>query len=121
MQVKELMTEDPACCISETSLQEVGKMMVDHDCGELIWSAAARRRFGPRRLDAALVRGGLTPLLAGTNRRAAGPIGRSFLKLCSTYTRPVLAHLCGCESIGVKPPDTKAASSRRTPKLYPLL
>jgi len=35
MQVKEVMTADPACCISETSLQEVGKMMVDHDCGEI--------------------------------------------------------------------------------------
>ena len=35
MQVKEIMTTDPACCLSETSLQEVGKMMIDHDCGEI--------------------------------------------------------------------------------------
>jgi CBS domain-containing protein len=35
MQVKEIMTTDPACCIAETSLQEVGKMMIDHDCGEI--------------------------------------------------------------------------------------
>jgi len=35
MQVKEVMTADPTCCISETSLQEVAKMMVDHDCGEI--------------------------------------------------------------------------------------
>jgi CBS domain-containing protein len=35
MQVKDVMTADPACCISETSLQEVGQMMVDHDCGEI--------------------------------------------------------------------------------------
>jgi len=35
MQVKEIMTADPACCTPETSLQEVGKMMVDHDCGEI--------------------------------------------------------------------------------------
>jgi len=35
MQVKEVMTADPACCISETSLQEVARMMVDHDCGEI--------------------------------------------------------------------------------------
>ena len=35
MQVKEIMTTDPACCISETSLQEVAKMMIDHDCGEI--------------------------------------------------------------------------------------
>ena len=35
MQVKEIMTADPACCTPETSLQEVGKMMMDHDCGEI--------------------------------------------------------------------------------------
>jgi CBS domain-containing protein len=35
MQVKEIMTVDPACCISETALQEVAQMMVDHDCGAI--------------------------------------------------------------------------------------
>ena len=35
MQVKEVMTADPVCCISETALQEVAQMMVDHDCGEI--------------------------------------------------------------------------------------
>jgi CBS domain-containing protein len=35
VQVKEIMTADPACCISETALQEVAQMMVDHDCGEI--------------------------------------------------------------------------------------
>jgi CBS domain-containing protein len=35
MQVKEVMTADPACCISETGLQEVAQMMVDHNCGEI--------------------------------------------------------------------------------------
>ena len=35
MQVKEVMTADPACCISETSLSEVAQMMVDNDCGEI--------------------------------------------------------------------------------------
>jgi CBS domain-containing protein len=35
MQVKDVMTADPACCISETTLQEVGQMMIDHDCGEI--------------------------------------------------------------------------------------
>src|SRR6267142_1259810 len=35
MQVKEIMTADPACCISETALQEVAQMMIDHDCGEI--------------------------------------------------------------------------------------
>jgi CBS domain-containing protein len=35
MHVKDMMTADPACCISETALQEVAQMMVDHDCGEI--------------------------------------------------------------------------------------
>ena len=35
MQVREVMTADPAYCISETALQEVAQMMVDHDCGEI--------------------------------------------------------------------------------------
>ena len=35
MQVKDVMTADPACCISESALQEVAQMMVDHDCGEI--------------------------------------------------------------------------------------
>lgn len=35
MQVKEIMTTEPACCTSEAGLQEVAKMMIDHDCGEI--------------------------------------------------------------------------------------
>lgn len=33
MNVKEVMTSDPACCTSDMSLQEVAKLMVDNDCG----------------------------------------------------------------------------------------
>src|SRR4030095_2653771 len=35
MQVKEVMTADPACFTSETRLREVAKLMVDNDCGEI--------------------------------------------------------------------------------------
>src|SRR5207244_3459504 len=35
MQVKEVMTADPACCTPNTSLQEVAQMMIGHDCGEI--------------------------------------------------------------------------------------
>jgi len=35
MQVKEVMTADPACCIPETALAKVAQMMVDNDCGEI--------------------------------------------------------------------------------------
>jgi CBS domain-containing protein len=35
MQAKDLMTRNPACCTPETSLQEVARMMVDCNCGEI--------------------------------------------------------------------------------------
>lgn len=33
MNVKEVMTADPACCTPDATLQEVAKMMVANDCG----------------------------------------------------------------------------------------
>ena len=35
MKVSEIMSKDPACCTPETRLQEVARMMVDRDCGEI--------------------------------------------------------------------------------------
>jgi len=35
MQVKDIMTADPACCTSQTGLKEVAQMMTDNDCGEI--------------------------------------------------------------------------------------
>ena len=35
MKVKDIMTAEPACCLSETGLQEVAQMMRDNDCGEI--------------------------------------------------------------------------------------
>ena len=35
MQVKEIMTSDPACCTPDTPLQRVAEMMVEKDCGEI--------------------------------------------------------------------------------------
>ncbi|MGH9195687.1 MAG: CBS domain-containing protein [Acidimicrobiia bacterium] len=35
MIVNQLMTRDPACCTPETTLQDVARMMVEHDCGEI--------------------------------------------------------------------------------------
>lgn len=33
MFVKDIMTSNPACCLEDTNLQEVAKMMKDNDCG----------------------------------------------------------------------------------------
>jgi CBS domain-containing protein len=35
MEVREIMTPDPACCTPDTTLREVAKAMVDNDCGEI--------------------------------------------------------------------------------------
>lgn len=35
MHVENMMTRDVACCTTETSLQEVAQMMIDHDCGAI--------------------------------------------------------------------------------------
>jgi CBS domain-containing protein len=33
MKVKDIMTKDPACCMPDTNLQAVARMMIDNDCG----------------------------------------------------------------------------------------
>ena len=35
MQVREIMTENPACCGPENSVQEAARLMVQNDCGEV--------------------------------------------------------------------------------------
>jgi CBS domain-containing protein len=35
MQVKDIMTSDPACCTPDASLMEVARLMVEYDCGEI--------------------------------------------------------------------------------------
>ena len=35
MQVKNVMTPDPACCTPDSTLQRVAEMMVENDCGEI--------------------------------------------------------------------------------------
>ena len=35
LQVKDVMTPNPVCCTPETSLREVARLMVEHDCGEI--------------------------------------------------------------------------------------
>src|SRR5919199_3659949 len=35
MQVKDIMTPDPACCTPDSTLQRAAEMMVENDCGEI--------------------------------------------------------------------------------------
>ena len=35
MNIEALMTPNPACCTPETSVEDVARLMVQHDCGEI--------------------------------------------------------------------------------------
>jgi CBS domain-containing protein len=35
MKVRDIMTQNPACCTPETSVREAARLMVVHDCGEI--------------------------------------------------------------------------------------
>lgn len=35
MQVKDIMTENPACCTAGSTLEEAAKLMIENDCGEI--------------------------------------------------------------------------------------
>jgi CBS domain-containing protein len=34
MEVKDIMTKNPACCTTDSTLQEVARLMLEHDCGQ---------------------------------------------------------------------------------------
>ena len=48
MQVREIMTREPACCSPDTKVQEVAKMMLEHDCGVIpvVESSGSKRPLG---------------------------------------------------------------------------
>lgn len=35
MRIKDIMTEAPACCTPETTLEAAARLMLEHDCGEI--------------------------------------------------------------------------------------
>jgi len=46
MQVREIMTADPACCAPEATLREVAAQMAQNDCGEIPVVDELRRPLG---------------------------------------------------------------------------
>lgn len=42
MKVRDIMTSDPACCTRDTRLEDVARMMVERDCGEIPVVSSAR-------------------------------------------------------------------------------
>jgi CBS domain-containing protein len=45
-QVRDVMSEDPACCTVRTPLREVAEMMITNDCGEIPVCDEARKPIG---------------------------------------------------------------------------
>ena len=45
-QARDIMTPDPACCSANTTLDQVAKMMVQNDCGEIPIVDTANRPVG---------------------------------------------------------------------------
>ena len=67
MQVKDIMTPDPACCTPDTTLQRVAELMVENDCGEIpvIESVSSTKPVGvvtDRDIVCRTVAKGLNPL-----------------------------------------------------------
>jgi CBS domain-containing protein len=48
MEVERIMTSDPACCTPDTPLQEVARLMVENDCGQIpvIENQQSKRTIG---------------------------------------------------------------------------
>jgi len=48
MEVERIMTSDPACCTPDTPLQEVARLMVENDCGQIpvLENEQSRRTIG---------------------------------------------------------------------------
>src|SRR5439155_27304211 len=67
MNVKDMMTPDPACCTADTSLPVVARMMVEKDCGEIpvVDNASSKQPIGvitDRDIVCCTVANGLNPV-----------------------------------------------------------
>jgi CBS domain-containing protein len=65
MDIRKIMTTNPACCFPDTPLPEVAKLMVAHDCGEIpVVDDATRKPVGvvtDRDIAVRVVAPGLNP------------------------------------------------------------
>ena len=79
MQVREIMTTDPACCTADASLEEVAKAMVEHDCGEIpiIRSSSDKSLLGvvtDRDIVCRLVAQGINPVDEAAEACMSSPV-----------------------------------------------
>jgi CBS domain-containing protein len=79
MNVTKLMTPDPACCTPATTIQDVARMMLQHDCGEIpvVQSADNRKLVGvitDRDIVARSVAAGDNPLEVTVSQCMSTPV-----------------------------------------------
>jgi CBS domain-containing protein len=79
MQVREIMTSNPYCCTADTSLEEVAKAMVAHDCGEIpiVRSASDKTLVGvvtDRDIVCRLVAEGRNPIDESAEAAMSSPV-----------------------------------------------
>ncbi|HET8818348.1 MAG TPA: CBS domain-containing protein, partial [Xanthomonadaceae bacterium] len=46
MDIRSIMTPNPACCTQGTTLQEAARLMMEHDCGQIPVLDGARQPVG---------------------------------------------------------------------------
>ena len=77
MSVQSIMTRDPACCTPSTPLQDVAKMMIDNDCGQIpVVAEGSKRPIGvvtDRDIVVRLVAQGSNPLEARASDAMSTP------------------------------------------------
>lgn len=94
MDVRSVMTPDPACCTGRSSLQSVASMMLDNDCGEIpvVDDQETRRPIGvitDRDIATRTVARGINPLEALAGDHMSTPCitvrpGDSLSQCCDT-------------------------------------
>ena len=74
---RDIMTRDPACCSPRTTVDEVAKMMVDNDCGEIPVIDGSNQPIGvvtDRDIVCRLLAAGKNPLDYNAERCMSTPV-----------------------------------------------
>jgi CBS domain-containing protein len=79
MQVKDIMSANPACCTPNTALQQVAQMMVDCDCGVIpvVQDEEGRKLLGvitDRDIVCRTIAKGINPLNEPTSKFMSSPV-----------------------------------------------
>ena len=74
---RDVMTSDPACCTSDTTLDQVARMMIQNDCGEIPVVDSSNRPIGvvtDRDIVCRIVAEGKNPMGHGADEAMTTPV-----------------------------------------------